>query len=190
MFSYVELLLAILVAALFILMFKLQRKFFVRAYHSGGELIEGKVSIRNILIRYLMITAFSMILILLSFDVKVIILGTGIGSFLIVWPAFISPYTRSLFTYTSFQEFIYYCYLILFPVASIAVAYLATRYFAFGVSTLQAIISNIAINLLTFVILGGSESKLYSWLDAKIIKHQEEMDEEIYYIDEDEDEED
>lgn len=189
MFSYVELLIAILVAALFILMFKAQRKFFIKAYHSGGELIEGKVSIRNILIRYLMITVFCMLLFFLNFEVKVIILGTGIGSFLIVWPAFIFPYIRSIITYTFFQKLLYYCYLVLFPIASIVVAYFATRYYAFGISTAQDIIKNFVYSIILFVILGGSESKLYSWLNSSIIKHEKNMDDEIYYFDDDEDEE-
>lgn len=92
MYSLEELFLSSIIAVAFIYLFKLHRELFNENYWATSDIlsdIDQAPSLKSVVIRFLIIIIFGIIL---NFFVlpKIIILGMTLGSFLIVWPVFLS----------------------------------------------------------------------------------------------------
>lgn len=92
MFSLIELLHSFIIAIGFIFLLKLHREIFPKSYFASSNLIsdiEVAPSLRSVVIRFLLILLYGVILnVFIRADV--VILGITLGSFLIVWPIFLS----------------------------------------------------------------------------------------------------
>ncbi|MDO6448996.1 hypothetical protein [Oceanobacillus profundus] len=92
MYSLEELFLSFVIAVVFIFIFKLHRELFNESYWATSDIlsdIDQAPSLKSVLVRFFIILIFGIIL---NFFVlpKIIILGMTLGSFLIVWPVFLS----------------------------------------------------------------------------------------------------
>lgn len=92
MFSLEELFLTFVIAIAFIYIFKLHKELFPGSYWATSDIISETIdppSQKSIIIRFLMILLFGIIS-NFFFIPKIIIFGITLGSFLIVWPIFLS----------------------------------------------------------------------------------------------------
>ena len=93
MYSLEDLIICFLVAIVLIIIFKLQRELTPSRYFSTGDIfeeIENSTSFKEIFLRFIIILSYGIILSYFISSQKIIILGMTFGSFLAVWPAFLS----------------------------------------------------------------------------------------------------
>ena len=130
MFSYIELLYIFLIAIAFVLLFRFQKSFFKKYYFSNIELaFENKVSYRMFLARYIFIFLFGLLSYWIFGSIDIILIGSFLGSFLVVWPALLSP--RNAYNEIFEHKDIIKIYVIhsIFMITTISTAYIAALVF-------------------------------------------------------------
>lgn len=122
MFTFIELFYSFIIAIGLIFLFKLQRELSPRTYFSMSDIIYGINSIptrMDIIIRVFIILVYGTSLNFIFQNSNVILFGLTLGSFLIVWPAFLSDQNihysvldKKLLVYTLLTIFVVLTYLI------------------------------------------------------------------------------
>lgn len=94
MYNFSEFIIILAGGISFVLMFRLQRKFFSGQYYELSRRVFGRgVTIRMMLIRVIMIFLYSYIFYSITNSENIVISGVFLGSFLIVWPVLLNPST-------------------------------------------------------------------------------------------------
>jgi hypothetical protein len=93
MFSYIDLFLVLILALIFVLIFKIWQKLFSH-YFSLTEVAVGvgiSVSYLAIILKLTVLYLFGFISMIFINDIEIVMMGTAIGAFLIIWPNIINP---------------------------------------------------------------------------------------------------
>lgn len=92
MITYLELVFVFIIAILFVILFKIQKKIFPQNYFSSSQVILDKnVTYKMLVVRYLLILFFSFAFNLIIENRSIIAIGVFLGSFLIIWPTLLNP---------------------------------------------------------------------------------------------------
>lgn len=92
MYSFLNLLSMLLIAIVFVLIFKGIRKFFPKKYFELSRLVFGNgVTIRMRIIRSIVIFTYSYLVYLILDNKEATVFSIMLGSFLIVWPVLLNP---------------------------------------------------------------------------------------------------
>lgn len=129
MVTYLELSLICFVAILFVLLFKIQKNVYPQNYFSNSQFILSKdVSYKMLVIRYIFILLFSLIVYFVLNSRTIVVIGTLLGSFLIIWPTLIAPSEAYLDIgyIKSKDKVVIYLLHFIFVISSTLVAYFAT----------------------------------------------------------------
>ncbi|WHY86054.1 hypothetical protein QNH39_26360 [Neobacillus novalis] len=133
--------------------------------------MEYKVTYRIVLIRVFLIYLFGLVIYWITLDVKNLLLGTFIGSFLIIWPALLNPREIYLYPTSIKMKLIVFFWLFLFPVSSILLVYSSILSFP---ESSKLFIEYLRASIIPFILgaifMSGNSKKVYDILDTQISK--------------------
>lgn len=177
-FSVNDLILICLVAFLFILIFRIQKRVFPKAYHSVSSFIlQDTVTVKLIVIRILLLLTFGATLSKFIETDNLITFGSAVGSFLIIWPAILNYKNdiEALGLLDKKDKILYYVLLILFSISSTILVYTGANLSPFYLGALNNLIEN-WIFLFLFGSIGvGFEDIGGTYLNKRITLKQKKL---------------
>lgn len=183
LFSVIDLLKIILIAAMFICMFRVQKAMSPHVYFSMSSLIlEATVSVRKVIYRVFLLFAFGALISKVIETEILISIGTGVGAFLIIWPALLNPMSDvgEYYLLSKKDRTLYYFLLILFVFSSILIVTAGANISPFTFDIITDIIKDWIIILILGVVGKSAENIGGRYLDKKItltyIQNSEEID--------------
>jgi len=192
MYSILDIVLCFILAVGFVIMLRLQRKFFPQKYYELSRRVFGYgITHRMRIIRSLLIFSYGILTSVLLKDDLLTISTIFLGSFLVVWPVLLNPHQFDLNELGEYEDlivrmntkgrFLLYCSYILFIISSGILAYLATRFgFVMVDLTLNSFKSWAEGSLWAFLMFIFSENgskRLEHLLDRDIRKRQQKVQE-------------
>lgn len=127
MFSYFDLLIIFIVSILFVLVFRIQRNMFPTNYFANSDLVLNSfVTYRMLSIRYIIIFFFGLASYFLVNNTSTVVVGTFLGSFLIIWPTLLSPFKAYVGIVKKNDIIFIYLQHLVFVTTSVIVIYFAT----------------------------------------------------------------
>lgn len=176
MISYLEVATIFFVAILFVITFSIQRNFFPKNYFANSQIVlDNLVTYRMLSIRYISIFFFGLVTYFIINKISIVVLGTFLGSFLIIWPAILSP-SEAYMGYVKQKDKIF-IYLIhfLFVITSIVVVYFSAVLFPLLRDYILENKTSSLIDLLVrfvFVSIGyPAEKKFGEYLNKRIMNN-------------------
>lgn len=174
--SYFEVATIFFVAILFVITFSIQRNFFPKNYFANSQIVlDNLVTYRMLSIRYISIFFFGLVSYFIVNKITVVVIGAFLGSFLIIWPAILSP-SEAYMGYVKPKDkvFIYLIHF-LFVITSIIVVYFSAILFPLLRDyILENKISALFDLLLWFFFASigfPAEKKLGDYLDKRIMNN-------------------
>lgn len=192
MYSILDIALCFALAIGFVIILRLQRKFFPRKYYELSRRVFGYgITHRMRIIRSLLIFSYSVVVLFLIEDDLLTISTIILGSFLVVWPVLLNPHQFDLNELGGYGDliirintkgkFLLYCSYILFIISSGILAYLATR---FGFMMVDVTVNSFKSwaegsiwAFLMFLFSENGSKRLENLLDSDIRKNQQKMEE-------------
>lgn len=177
MYSNLDLFIILIIALIFVALFRIQRALTPLKYFSNADLvIESSISRYQILIRCVLIGIFSITIhYLFNISESVIMLGNFFGAFLIVWPVLLSPkFSYDTYIPPNLIRTIYIIH-ILFIISSILVTWISIKLIPLFVSNSYDYINNILLP-------GGSlvfSDYIKKILSKKVLINKEQLEEEF-----------
>ena len=190
--SYIDLILIFIVAILFVVMFRLQRRFFSKKYYELSRRVFGKgITIRMMLIRLLMIFIFSYIVYWLTESSSIVITGVLLGSFLIVWPVLLNPstfdvseaggYEYNIVNVSTKGWFLLLVSYILFIISSGLIAFLSVRFGEYllyqTIESFQSWLASAWWIVLLSIFFAKSSDKVEILMEKDILEGKASLDE-------------
>ncbi len=190
--SYIDLMLIFIVAILFVVMFRLQRRFFSKKYYELSRRVFGKgITIRMMLIRLLMIFIFSYIVYWLTESSSIVIIGVLLGSFLIVWPILLNPstfdvsdaggYEYNIVNVSTKGWFLLLVSYVLFMISSGLIAFLSVRFGEYllyqTIESFQSWLSSAWWIVLLSIFFAKSSDKVEILMEKDILEGKASLDE-------------
>lgn len=190
--SFNDLYLIFIVAILFVVMFRVQRRFFSKNYYELSRRVFGRgITIRMMLIRLLMVFIFSYGVYWLTDSASVVIVGVLLGSFLIVWPILLNPstfdvsevggYNYNIVNISTKGWFFLLLSYVLFIISSGLIAFLSV---GFGESLVNQTIESFKSWLLSYwwvflvsIFFAKSSDKMETLLEKDILDREALLDE-------------
>lgn len=180
MVSYLDLLLIFITSLVFVVMFRLQRNLFPTNYFANSQIIlDTVVTYRMILVRYIFIFIFGLFSYLITKNAPVILIGTFLGAFLIVWPTILAPSEVYIDVIKSRDKILIYTMHTMFIITSIIVVYLSTIFLPLMITNFNENWTSILIDLVKWLVFSGlgisGEKNLGDLLDKRVRKNNEEL---------------
>lgn len=180
MVSYLDLLLIFMTSLAFVLLFRLQRNFFPTNYFANSQIIlDTVVTYRMILVRYIFIFIFGLISYFITKNTPVILIGTFLGAFLIVWPTILAPSEAYVDVIKPRDRIFIYAMHTIFIITSIIVVYFSTMLLPLMIANFNENLTSILIELVKWLVFSGlgisGEKSLSDLLDKRVRKNNEEL---------------
>ncbi|MBF0753039.1 hypothetical protein E4T89_02050 [Jeotgalicoccus nanhaiensis] len=176
----------IIIALVYVVTFKIQKVFFSNAYFSVSQLLtefESGIRWNRIVIRVIITLLMSIIFLFIVQNPLVVIIGIGLGSVLIVWPAFLSEGNIDY----ALQEHknLYRLTLLVFVVVNIIISVLSILIYE-----LLQDIKNLTLlySVLGQIVLALFSQWLYIYLSKKLNSRVHQRNHDFYLEDEDNEE--
>lgn len=191
MYSIVHLITIFIVAILFVVMFRLQRKFFSSIYYSLSRRVFGNgITIRMMLIRTIMVLVYSFIVFVITENEGVTIIGVGLGSFLIVWPVLLNPSSFDLHKAGNYNEivthvntrgwFLLFLSYISFVISMMLIALISANFGDYIFSAIEesfkAWIGSQLFLIVLFILTSGTSKFFEKLLEKDIFKREERIE--------------
>lgn len=185
MFSFEDLFVSFCIAIVLIFLFKLQRELSPRTYFSMSDIINGVESSptrMDVIIRILIIFTLGIVCNFFVDDPNIIVLGLTMGSFLIVWPAFLNE--ENINPRVINKKFLLYTLLILFVLSTFFISKLSIFAYNLGNEIFKIYIHEYSITRLITVVIDNLLWMLFTFVIAPLIKAiRKNLDKEINPID-------
>lgn len=186
MFSYSDLLIILIISLCFVFLFKLQKKVLYPKYFTNSELVTGSnVTYKMLLARFIITFLFGLLTYTIVKNQSVILIGTFLGSFLIVWPVFLNPVQTYSFPYSDIliqkkDEKIIFIIHFLFIITSVLTVYTATiltpEIINYTWNNRIELLLNFLFSLFLITFFTSAESYSSKLLDKKIRRSNETED--------------
>jgi hypothetical protein len=130
MFSIIDLIISLILAILFVLMFKFKKRVMPYSYFSSSQLILGNcVTVKMMVMRFCIIFIFGILSFLVIREEPIVLLGVLLGSLLIVWPVLLNPSEIYYWNLKGFDFILLILSHIFFVVSSFSIVYLSILLF-------------------------------------------------------------
>jgi hypothetical protein len=160
---------------LFVLIFKIQKTINPGIYYSVSfYLIEMNVTVKQVLVRLLLILTYSSLL-SIFIEKKIVIIGVTLGAFLIIWPAIMHPrQTASGFQHLEKKkQVMYFIYLFVFVFISFVSSFFGSDFSFFSI--FKSFLDNWFWGLILSITL-GTDNKYARFLSLNLVRGSEEDD--------------
>jgi len=194
LFTLVDLALAFGISLLFIIVFKIHREILPGQYFSMSEIIYGFQLMPTklaVVIRVLIIFIFGLVLSAINLEPKIILLGLTLGSFLIVWPGFLSE--ENIDERVIDKKTTLYSLFILFILSTLMIAKLSivgyslgeeliTMYIhSFNKDRIIALVGDFIVTSLILLFLGYLIVYIRKYLSTKLFRNNDIEVEKAYF---------